>query len=274
MADAFPAVRTWVFEEIHESTHHNDDSDRFTALRNAMEGDASVALVHKHKSGALASRPAAGNAGRVYVATDGGAERAFFDDGTVWWEAPLLDSTPAQGDLPYFDGDKYALLPLGSAFQGLRVNAAADGFEWADDPPIRKVADETVNNSAALQDDDELLFAIGANEVWLMELAAFINEADATPGFDWAFTGPAGTVNTVALMALYNADGTIVQGAIPLLTGFGASLAVDTSVLSVKGIVRNGATAGTIQFKWAQQVAHASNTKVLLDSWLARRRVA
>jgi hypothetical protein len=30
---------------------------------------------------------------------------------------------------------------------------------------IRKTADETVNNSAVLQNDDELLFPIGANEV-------------------------------------------------------------------------------------------------------------
>ena len=96
MADAYTAPKTYAFEELHTSDDHNTyERDNVTALYNTLVGDAGAALVHRHLSGTLASRPAAGNAGRAYIATDAGEQRAFFDDGSVWLEVPLLETTAA-----------------------------------------------------------------------------------------------------------------------------------------------------------------------------------
>src|SRR3990172_8480440 len=55
-----------------------------TALFNGLVGDASAdaLMLHRHKSGTLAARPAAGNAGRLYYATD--TAITFLDNGTNW----------------------------------------------------------------------------------------------------------------------------------------------------------------------------------------------
>ena len=49
------------------------------------------AAVKRLANGTLASQPAAGNAGHVYVATD--SNRAFLDNGTAWLEAVLQNTT-------------------------------------------------------------------------------------------------------------------------------------------------------------------------------------
>lgn len=38
--------------------------------------------------------------------------------------------TPAVGDILVYDGDNYVRLPMGTAGQALKVNAAGDGIGW------------------------------------------------------------------------------------------------------------------------------------------------
>src|SRR3989304_2332237 len=54
------------------------------AIFNGLVGDASAdaLMLHRHKSGTYAARPAAGNAGRVYFATD--IPAMYRDDGAAW----------------------------------------------------------------------------------------------------------------------------------------------------------------------------------------------
>src|SRR4030042_1672706 len=56
---------------------------------------------------------------------------------------------------------------------------------------VRKTADETVNNSIALQNDDHLLFAIGANEVWDVTLMLLVTTPSVTPFFKIGWSYPA-----------------------------------------------------------------------------------
>src|SRR5687768_10689987 len=58
---------------------------------------------------------------------------------------------------------------------------------------VRKSADEIVNNSNTLQDDDALLLAIGASQT--MTFAIYVvYDSGATPDFKCTVTGPAGSV--------------------------------------------------------------------------------
>ena len=55
---------------------------------------------------------------------------------------------------------------------------------------VRKTADETVNNSAVLQNDDDLLLPIGANEIWRFEFVIY-GISNATADFKYSLVGPA-----------------------------------------------------------------------------------
>lgn len=119
MPDVWTTPKTYGAEVATASDRNTYERDNHEALHNTLVGDGSASgLIHRHKSGPLASRPAAGNAGRIYVATDSGTERAYYDDGTNWQEIPLLD-----------DGATAA------ASEGDVLQIGSSGIpEWADNP--------------------------------------------------------------------------------------------------------------------------------------------
>lgn len=84
MADTWVAtIKTWAAAVLASSDMNQEIRDRATVLANAVDGDTSgTTIKHRHKSGTLAARPTAGEAGRLYYATDLGAE--FIDDGSAW----------------------------------------------------------------------------------------------------------------------------------------------------------------------------------------------
>jgi len=137
---------------------------------------------------------------------------------------------------------------------------------------IVKVADETVNNSDVLQDDDELFFSVGANENYGVRLVLLENSAanaDIKIKFEvpvaatFSFAGSyrdAG--NTDRAFGTYEAANTLdLSGA-----------AGDRCPIVLEGVYRGGANAGTFQLTWAQNTAQASDTKVLAGSyfWITR----
>ena len=64
-------------------------------------------------------------------------------------------------------------------------NPITNFADLLDTKVIRKSADETVNNSTTLQDDDELLFPIAANEVWYFEFFLLIQSSADMEVADW-----------------------------------------------------------------------------------------
>lgn len=123
---------------------------------------------------------------------------------------------------------------------------------------VRKTADETVKNSTTLQNDDELYLPIGANEVWIFR-CYFLHYSQGTPDIKFAWAIPTGatglwqTENNVATIMSLNTQ--MVQA------GQGAD-----TLSSFWGYIENGANAGNLQLQWAQNTAHASDTKVLDNS--------
>ena len=138
---------------------------------------------------------------------------------------------------------------------------------------IRKTADETVNNSAVLQDDNELFLPMLANEVWQITLSLIVNSS-AVADLKLGFTAPAG-----AAMYSYSryirednvvCDGFASLAATLLLRGVGAN----EMPIFLTGIVINGANAGNFQIQWAQATAEVSDTKVLTNSYIIAHKMA
>ena len=125
---------------------------------------------------------------------------------------------------------------------------------------VRKASDETVNNSDTLQNDDELIMAVAANQAYTFEIFLLF-DSGATPSFKFGWSVPTGTTmlwkttNIVSSKTNQTNDGGFI--------GEG----VGTSVIGViQGTIIVSSTAGNVVFRWAQITATASDTKVLENS--------
>lgn len=128
-----------------------------------------------------------------------------------------------------------------------------------------KPTDETVNNSATLQNDDDLSFAIEANDEWTFRFIAQANSGVA-PGLQFAVTAPAGAICDISYI---DAEGSVTASNVGcgatsgLMTGNGT-----TDVYEIVGSIRNGATAGDVQLQWAQNTVDISNTTIYAGSYV------
>lgn len=171
----------------------------------------------------------------------------------VTWEIPLASFTITTGGV---------------------IGALTDQREFtaARDNEVVKAADETVNNSAALQDDDELFAPVGASQTYIFEaLLSYIAAASATPDIKFAFTIPAGAT----LLWSGVGGGGSASEQTETASAAAKSWAATTALASVhvRGIVVVGGTAGELQLQWAQNVATAEDTDLKANSWLRIRRV-
>lgn len=130
-----------------------------------------------------------------------------------------------------------------------------------------KVADQTINNSAALVNDAELAVPVVANVTYHFECRLLVN-SNSTANFKSLFTFPSGLTMLYTTMAigvggsvwgLFEADQTTTT----VVGGAGANRST-----MLWGIVNVGSTAGTLQIQWAQNVANVSNTIMRAGSYL------
>jgi len=149
-----------------------------------------------------------------------------------------------------------------------------DGAKWIQahfGALVCKAADETVNNSNVLQDDDELLFAMAANEVWEFEvMLRYISTAAAD--IQLKITVPAAAAHSGFIAGITGAASVVNWANYPgpvSLDGAGAP----TYAALIKGLVINGANAGNVTLQWAQGAAEVSDTKVLAGSMLKAVRL-
>lgn len=139
-------------------------------------------------------------------------------------------------------------------------------------PKIKiKVADETVNNSATLQNDDELLFPVSASTNYILRGRIVFNTG-ATPDIKIGWTGPTGFTMDYSVLgfsggAAFSANRFSETGT-PEVDGAGVA-----DEFFLDGIVKISTTAGTLQFQWAQNTANASNTLVMANSYIALQQV-
>jgi hypothetical protein len=146
---------------------------------------------------------------------------------------------------------------------------------------VRKATTETVNTSAALQNDDELVLSVAASSKYILD-AYIIYDTGTTPDFKCAWVGPSGatldwTVNGLAVAStavsgsVILANSVIADAGAQSIGGAGAGTQV---VAHIAGLLTVSTTAGTLQFRWAQATSDVSDTKVILGSYLRLIKVA
>lgn len=129
---------------------------------------------------------------------------------------------------------------------------------------VKKSSDETINSSTTLQNDDDLSFSIGANEIW--SVTWFIAyTSGTTPDFKCNFSMPSGCAS---LSAKYDTLSSYTTGDI---TAPGSGF---LGVQLIKSIFTNSSNAGSVTFQWAQQTSDAGDTIVHEESHLIATRIA
>jgi len=139
---------------------------------------------------------------------------------------------------------------------------------------LRKTADETVNNSATLQDDNQLQFAIVTGERWhlnfLLILSSFFPTSDFKVGF-----------RTDGSVGIWGSEKIYVNGALTAhnfrnndLSGLSLIASVGLNAIVELEYDINVITGGTLFLQWAQNVAQVENTTVQENSDLEATRIA
>lgn len=146
---------------------------------------------------------------------------------------------------------------------------------------IYKSADEIVNNSTTLQNDDHLVLPIAANEIWAIQMRLFITNATGSPGFKVAFTVPSGATGSIvaqsgAAASDLGASTNVNAMTTTITSGFAAiTLASYTEAWMIINLyVINSSNAGNVQFQWAQSSAVVGNTTLLKGSHMIPTRLA
>lgn len=130
---------------------------------------------------------------------------------------------------------------------------------------IVKAANETVNNSDTLQNDDELFFKALTNSTYVISVMIHTTQQSSSD-FRCGFSGPAGTVGTWISEAEVSSG---IGGSNRLIHGIfdgSSSGTTGTGMIPLKGVLATGATAGIVYFMWAQRSAEAEDTIVLAGS--------
>lgn len=145
---------------------------------------------------------------------------------------------------------------------------------------VRKSADESVASSTVLQNDDHLFLPLAANGTFVVEGLLVYNGQTfaAGPGdlkvdwtlpagatMRWVRNGPgSNTPNGIDLVVTDNAT-------IRALGTYGAATDVGASF---RGWITTGATAGTLQMRWAQNASTGVATTIRTGSFLRLIQVA
>lgn len=136
---------------------------------------------------------------------------------------------------------------------------------------IRKVADETVNNSATAQADNVLVFNADASSYYTFKYQ-IVYSSSTTADFKYEFAFPSGATGwKSSVHPALSATGcaststtnsfTLLSQADPNVGGIGTGSA-NACMFEVSGWVQTGVTAGTVELRWAQATAEASDTVV------------
>ncbi len=143
-----------------------------------------------------------------------------------------------------------------------------------------KTVDETVNNSAVLQDDNDFQFEAVASSTYLVEIYLLLTNSSIIADWQATWVLPSGTFSWGPLASNSTGLGsweavsttlTPVSGVPTGVISFGGG---NTSFLvRCTAIMVIGVTGGTVKFQWAQNTAQAENNTVKAGSILTYVKV-
>lgn len=144
---------------------------------------------------------------------------------------------------------------------------------------VRKTSSESVAQSTTLQDDDDLQFAVNANETWELTCELEMANAHNTPGMKLALEIPTGASMKVVFTGIQDGGGNAIMCNSTLSAsnvGEKVQIAADVPTLVfMRGIVFMGNTGGTIKVRWAQWDLNSSSnaTTMAANSYMRIIRV-
>lgn len=138
---------------------------------------------------------------------------------------------------------------------------------------ILKAADETVNNSTTLQNDDHFAFPIDANAKWFFQLILDVVgvSVNADLKLDWSLPASA----TYKAQRGTQAAGDVASATPTALAtaAFASGLLNGENMIQVLGWITAGASAGTATLQWAQNTLTAENVVVKAGSLMRLRQI-
>jgi len=230
---------------------------------NTITAGMSPALTAYSAGMTVVLTPANTNTGAVTIAINGLTALDVFKNGGVALNAgDLVSGVPAYLVLDSGSDDFYLLNPQSGGAQR-----------------VVKSADETVNNSAVLQDDDHLTMTVAAG-TYAAELVLAGTAASGTPGLQIQLTySGAFTTSPASYLRGHDFSG---SGTVSLTTTAGLSTSRDVGTWSntaTGNLLKLGGLltltgGGTLKLQWAQAGAHASNTVLKAGSYLQLTKIA
>jgi len=139
----------------------------------------------------------------------------------------------------------------------------------------RKTADQSVTSSVALVNDTHLSFPIAANEIKYFTAELYVICGIDGSGIDVAINGPASPTNVIMGAQIINSSGTALGNYVDayeteiLFPGVG----YNRIAIKMSGTIENGANAGTVYIRWAQNASQASATTVKRGSFLEAKKI-
>ncbi|MEU6635700.1 hypothetical protein [Streptomyces rochei] len=169
------------------------------------------------------------------------------------------------GDRAYADG-RFLQLTGGTVSGNVVVNGNLTVSGVGQIQFARKTADESVASSTTLQNDQHLKLPVAANAVYsLFLMCVFSGGTTGDLKCDWAV--PSGAV-------LRWSDQTGVSGLHSDVDVWNAPSGTTQVAFQIWATVVTSSTAGTVQFRWAQNTSDATATIVRTNSSLQLTRVA
>lgn len=135
---------------------------------------------------------------------------------------------------------------------------------------VRKTADES-DSTGVLQNDDSLLLALLANEIWQFRLNLLVVSA-ATTDFQARLTFPSGSISGL----IWSANAGTIAGAdfsataSPSVTTIVPTANTVSNHVILEGVISNGGSAGNLQLQWSGNTAVACVVKANSTLWAVK----
>lgn len=209
----------------------------------------------------------------VEVVTSNGA--AYFSGTTIVFADQLPDDWKPQSNIDEASATVAGTWGLGT--QTLPGDKTMTGtITFSPTPPIgvfnyvRNTADFTKNNDTALADVTGVNFSVLANKNYYFRFVMKVVSV-AGAGIKFDLTGPAAP--TGVIYGLYGANTVGAAGAaVAFSTAVRNTNAAVEELVVLEGFLRNGANAGTVQLRFAQDAAVVGASTVRAESFLIYMR--